>query len=195
MKWHCFGVVFWCVLQGCAQDAPRWKFVANLDNRFSTIGGDQVTLLGLKAGVQYRSTWRFGLGVSGIVNPVTFHYTSKKTSLPESNVVSFWYGSVYADWVLHHSPHWEIFLTEQAGFGKPSFKHEVNDEVVSDLNIPLYVNELSGQVNYKIWKGVGVGTGIGYRHLWNQKAALRNLFDAPIYIVKITLYPEDWWGH
>jgi hypothetical protein len=51
------------------------------------------------------------------------------------------------------------------------------------------LNEISGQVNYKIVPWLGVGAGIGYRNIWNKSALLQKTFDAPVYIIKIIIYP------
>ncbi|WP_428223759.1 hypothetical protein [Flavobacterium sp.] len=176
-------------------ESKKYRFVFQMDNRFSSLRGVDISILGGKLGFQYKKLFRLGLGTSFILWPVTISYVNKKTHTVTDNKVSFWYVSVFNDWILYKNKHWECFLTEQVGFGKPSFVREVNDAVVSDVNIPLYVNEVSGQVNYKITDWIGVGTGIGYRNIWNQKAALKATFDAPIYIGKIIIYPEGLFGN
>lgn len=167
-----------------------YRFVFQMDNRFSSLHGINITIIGGKAGVQYKKLFRLGLGSSFIVSPVDIVYVNRKTNALIENKVSFWYVSVFNDWILYKNKHWECFLTEQVGFGKPSFVREVNDAIVSDINIPLYVNEVSGQVNYKITNWIGIGAGFGYRNIWNSKSALKNTFNAPIYIGKLILYPQ-----
>ena len=168
----------------------KWKFAFQLDNRFSSIRNTDITIFGAKVGLQYKNLTRFGVGASFIVNPVTIEYFNKKLRVQETNVLSFWYVSVFNDWILYKSNHWECFLTEQMGTGNPSLKREVNDEVVANINVRLLLNEISGQVNYKINNWIGVGAGIGYRNILNNNPQLKNNFDAPIYIAKIIIYPE-----
>jgi hypothetical protein len=171
-------------------EAKKWKFAFQFDNRFSSIRNNDITIFGAKAGVQYKNLTRFGMGASFITNPVTIEYFNKKTKANETNNISFWYVSVFNDWILYKSNHWECFVTEQIGYGKPSFVREVNDEIVSDVNIGLVVNEISAQTNYKFNSWIGVGAGIGYRNILNPNARLKTTFDAPIYIVKVIIYPE-----
>ncbi len=104
--------------------------------------------------------------------------------------VSFWYFSVFNDWILYKNEKWELFLTEQIGFGKPSLTRSVGDDVISDINVNLYVNELSAQVNYKIMPWLGAGAGFGYRKILNKNHLLNATFNAPIYILKVIVYPE-----
>lgn len=168
----------------------KWKFAFQLDNRFSSIRNTDITIFGAKVGLQYKNLTRFGVGASFIVNPVTIEYFNKKLKVQETNVLNFWYLSFFNDWILYKSNHWECFLTEQMGTGNPSLKREVNDEVVANINVRLLLNEISGQVNYKINNWIGVGAGIGYRNILNNNPQLKNNFDAPIYIAKIIIYPE-----
>ncbi len=168
----------------------KWKFAFQLDNRFSNIRNTDITIFGAKVGLQYKNLTRFGVGVSFIVNPVTIEYFNKKLRVQETNVLSFWYVSIFNDWILYKSKHWESFVTEQIGTGNPSLKKEINDEVVSNINVRLVLNEISGQVNYKINNWIGMGAGIGYRNILNKNSQLKNTFDAPIYIAKIIIYPE-----
>ncbi len=168
----------------------KWRFAFQLDNRFSSIRNNNITIFGAKVGVQYKNLTRFGLGVSFIVNPVTIEYFNKKLKAQETNTLNFWYISVFNDWILYKSNHWECFITEQIGTGNPSFTREVNDEIVSDINIGLVLNEISGQVNYKFNDWIGLGTGFGYRNILNKNGQLKDTFNAPIYIVKLIIYPE-----
>jgi|JI61114BRNA_FD_contig_31_6845831_length_1144_multi_3_in_0_out_0_3 hypothetical protein len=171
-------------------EVKKWKFAFQFDNRFSSISKNDITIFGAKAGIQYKNSTRFGLGVSFITNPVTIQYFNKKTEKEETNTVNFWYISLFNDWILYKDKNWECFVTEQIGYGKPSFTREINDEIVSDVNVGLLVNEISGQAGYKINDWIGLGTGFGYRNLINRQANLKAAFNAPIYIVKIIIYPE-----
>ena len=59
-----------------SQETPRkWKFAFQLDNRFSSIRGHEVTVFGAKVGLQYKRLTRFGIGSSFILNPCLL-YTS-----------------------------------------------------------------------------------------------------------------------
>ena len=169
----------------------KWKFNFQLDNRFSKIHNNEVVIFGAKIGMQYKNLTRFGIGASTIIKPVTVPYFDRRTNTAGENIINFWYISIYNDWIVYKSSKWECFLTEQIGYGKPTFIREVNNDVIKDVNRDLYVNEISGQVNYKILTWLGAGTGVGYRNLWNKKSALTNTFNAPIYIFKLIIYPES----
>lgn len=172
------------------ESRPNWKFAFQLDNRFSSIQKADITIFGAKVGLQYKNLTRFGIGASAILNPVTIDYFNKKMKTQETNTLNFWYISFFNDWIVYKSDHWECFLTEQIGMGNPTFSKEVNDQIVTDVNVKLVVNEFSGQVNYKISNWFGLGSGIGYRNILNTNSQLKNTFNAPIYIVKVIIYPE-----
>ncbi len=172
----------------------KYKFNFQLDNRYSSIRGNNIMIFGTKIGLQYRNLTRFGVGVSFIINPVDISYTNKKTQKVEDNKINFWYASIFSDWILYKNKKLECFVTEQIGYGKPNFVKEVDNEVVSNLTVPLLLNEISGQANYKITSWIGLGAGAGYRNLWNGNSNLKRTFDAPIYIVKVIIYPESFFS-
>ena len=128
----------------------------------------------------FKKLTRIGLGSSFIINPVYINYFNKKINMEETNKISFWYFSFFNDWILYKNNKWECFVTEQIGYGKPSFVKEVNDDVVSDVNVDLYVNEISGQVNYKFSSWIGIGTGFGYRNLFNKKSFIGKVVTAKL---------------
>ena len=172
------------------QKPEKYKFNFQLDNRLSSIRNNTITLFGAKVGLQYKNLTRFGAGVSFIVNPVEISYINKKTKLEETNTINFWYGSLFNDWILYKNNKWECFVTEQIGFGKPTFVREVGSETVNDIAVPIFVNEISAQVNYKLFNWAGIGAGFGYRNLWNGDTRLKTTLNAPIYIFKLIIYPE-----
>jgi hypothetical protein len=188
--------IFWLIslfsLCTYSQDETikKWKFVFQLDNRFSSIQNKDITIFGAKTGVQFRNATRFGIGISFITKPVLIDYFNKKTKQEETNTIGFSYLSFFDDVILYKNKKWECFITEQICFGNPRFSKEVNDEIVSDVNVRMFLNEISGQVNYKIFPWLGAGIGAGYRNVWNKSGLLRNTFNAPVYIGKIIIYPE-----
>jgi hypothetical protein len=185
-----FILLFITSLYSQENEPKKWKFAFQLDNRFSSIKKNDIVVFGAKVGVQYKNMTRFGVGTSFILNPVTIEYFNKKAGADDTNTINFWYVSFFNDWILYKNLHWECFITEQIGFGKPSFVREINDEIVRDVNVSLYINEISGQINYKIKPWIGIGAGFGYRNCLNNNQSLKNTFNAPIYIAKIIIYPE-----
>lgn len=179
------------------ENVKKYKFNFQLDNRFSNIRDYKITILGAKIGVQYKNLTRFGFGASFIINPVDITGTlqvkikKKIVNEPTEEKISFWYFSLYNDWILFKSKHWECFATEQIGYGKPVYVYNVNNSTVREDEIPLLVNEISGQLNYKIFTWMGVGAGFGYRNIWNGDSVVKNTFDAPIYIARLIIYPES----
>jgi hypothetical protein len=179
-----------------AQDSvvsKKWKFTFQFDNRFSSINGTDITIFGAKAGLQYENLLRFGIGGSFIISPVAVEYFNKRTKTTENDKINFWYGSVFVDYIIYKNSRWECFVTEQIGYGTPNFTREtkrLKNDIVSDVELSLFVNEVSGQANYKITNWIGLGAGFGYRHILNSNSVLKSTFNAPIYIVKLVLYPE-----
>lgn len=167
----------------------EYKFSFQLDNRLSSIKDNNITIYGAKIGIQYKHLTRLGIGGSFIANPVIINYFNKKLKLEETNTFYFWYFSLFNDWIIYKKNRWECFFTEQLGFGKPNFSKEINDEIVVDISRNLLLNELSGQVNYKVLPWLGAGAGFGYRNVLNGNSQFKNTMNAPIYILKLIIYP------
>ena len=182
-------IVLWFISASSAQDSiskRKWRFAFQLDNRFSSIKQTNITIFGAKIGLQYKNLTRIGVGGSFILNPVLITYYDKKTKTTENDNIKFWYLSVFNDWIIFKNKHWECFLTEQIGFGKPLFTTEVKrlkKNIVSDVELDLFVTEISGQANYKIASWIGAGAGFGYRNILNSSSDLKSVFNAPIYIL------------
>ena len=75
--------------------SKKWKFSFQLDNRFSSIRNQEITVFGAKVGFQYKKLTRIGLGSSFIINPVYINYFNKKINKEETNKISFWYFSIF----------------------------------------------------------------------------------------------------
>jgi hypothetical protein len=173
----------------------KWKFNFQFDNRYSNINGNQVTIFGSKVGVQYRKMTRFGIGGSFILHPIDVYITNRKGKITGDTKISFWYFSIFNDWILYKSKHWETFFTEQIGFGKPELVQTITKgNVITERDPNLYVNEISWQANYKITPWIGVGAGFGYRNILNQESVLKSRFNAPVYIFKVIVFPETFFN-
>ncbi|MEO0058900.1 MAG: hypothetical protein RLZZ312_547 [Bacteroidota bacterium] len=171
-------------------EIDNWKFVVQLDNRFSSIQKNDIFIVGGKAGFQYLERLRVGIGASLILEHVTIEYFNKQTNQDEVNTMGFWYGSVFADWIAYKNQRFEVFFTEQIGFGKPNFTKTVNDKIVSDVNTNILINEISGQINYKVRPWIGLGAGFGYRNSIRKSLQIRRALDAPVYMLKLVFYPQ-----
>jgi len=198
MKKSLLLLVLFSTLTIFSQDnLKKYKFNFQFDNRYSNIRNYKITIFGAKMGIQYKNLTRFGVGASFIVSPVditgTLQVRIKKKLVNENTEekISFWYFSVYNDWIFYKTKHWECFATEQIGYGKPVYVYQVNNATVREEDIPLYVNEISGQVNYKIFSWMGLGAGLGYRNIWNGGSEVKDTFNAPIYIARLIIYPES----
>ena len=192
MKKNLFIFFCLCIVSSYGQDTlvKKWKLNLQLDNRFSSINDKNITLFGFKAGLQYKNLTRFGIGMSTVLKPISVEYYNKDTNLNETNTMNFWYVSVFNDWIFFRSKHWQCFITEQFGVGRPNFTREVNNEVVSDMDVTIFLNEISVQAQYKILPWIGAGAGIGYRNSLNKSNALKSTINAPIYILKVIIYPK-----
>jgi hypothetical protein len=91
------------------------KYVINIDNRNSFIGGETISILGIKTGISVHHRWRFGLGYHQILFPVSIDYTYQSQVYKAK--LSFWYLSTYAEWVIIHRKQYELSAPLTYGVG------------------------------------------------------------------------------
>ncbi len=189
-----FILLFFCFISiicfGQDSIVKKYKFNLQFDNRFSSIENNSVTIYGLKVGAEYRGLTRFGIGVSAVLKPIPLIYYNMTSNANETNSMNFWYVSIFNDWIFFRNKHWQCFITEQFGVGKPNFTKEINNQIVDDVNVTIFLNEISVQAQYKILPWIGAGAGIGYRNSLNKSNVLKTTINAPIYVLKVILYPK-----
>ncbi|MES2389204.1 MAG: hypothetical protein V4543_14475 [Bacteroidota bacterium] len=180
------------------------RLVANLDARNSFILGSQAFMLGGKLGLEFNDRWRTGIGYYFLPKAYIYNY-SPPSNEPQPLVVqqkmSFSYFSLYGEYVMYSNRKWEFSSPVSLGFGNIHMSDlDLNGRPIDKpRNRPVLLIEpyLSG--HYRIFSWVGIGAGVGYRHVFDTRkkfkfdndTRLSRGFDSPIWIVKVKLFPGD----
>ena len=185
----------------------KTRIIFNFDARNSIIRGEKAYLFGTKLGLEFNDRWRTGLGFYFLAPPK--EYTNLPAlppgapagiEVPVSQRLFFNYFSVFGEYIIYGSKHWELSAPLSIGYGK------ITDENYSEAGNLLttrkhhvLVLEPAVQGHYKVFSWIGIGAGIGYRHVLGTDGGLhtkydtrtsRN-FDSPVWIAKIKLFPGD----
>ncbi len=83
-----------------SQEVKKWKLDFQLDNRFSFIRNQSITIFGAKIVVSYKEITSFGVGASFIINPVELGFINRQTQEEGTTSINFWYFSLYNDWYI-----------------------------------------------------------------------------------------------
>jgi len=168
-------------------------FVFNFDTRYTLFGNDPARISGLKAGLEWRSRFRTGLGFYTLSTPL-------KTKLPVTSpdqtaieaLVKFRYAAVYGEYVLLKNKRWETSVPMQLGFGSTlNVYKDAAGNVQRTTKVPLWLIEPSISGHYKVFPWAGIGAGAGYRQMLTHANRESGRLNGPIYYLKVKLFTGE----
>lgn len=170
---------------------PEVKF----DSRNSFIGARYARIYGIKAGLDYNGTFKFGLGYNWLSSDV-FRTMSIRNSRGEVEEVkaqyTFNYLSPYAEYVFYKKEPWNISVSALLGFGRANYAYFDSYWVHTSTNPDfVMVYEPYMTARYRLFKYIGVGAGVGYRLAVSQDKFSKSRLNSPIYVIKLRLYLAD----
>jgi hypothetical protein len=167
----------------------KWRFEMILDARTTFVAGENAKLGGLRLGMEYRRVHRFGLGLYGLNNTLGSRTLSQIDENVDSALFSFSYLSIYYERVFYFHPKWELSSTIHLGSGEINVSYSlVGEDQFQNLE-PINVRPLeistSAYYNFTWWLSSGVG--FGYRHMRKAPQEVRDIYNSPIYLVKLKI--------
>ena len=171
------------------------KFNIRLDSRNSFITTQSVKLLGLKAGLEFGGRLRLGLGYYWLASHISEDITlpNKQNGLDTfPGRLKFRYLAYYIEYAFYQNRNWEFSVPFQIGFGNSLYRYEneMGKKRSNDFG-PAVLIAPGVEANYKILPWLGFGLGIGYRIMLLNNPAIKEHFSAPIYVIKLKIYPKE----
>ncbi len=169
-------------------------FTFRFDNRNSFITNYRAWIYGVKIGLQFQNNFRTGLDFSmlhtGIYVDQNIEYEGEIYNAVSSKL-HLEYASIFAEYVFYKTEKWEFSLPIQLGGGTSYFKYTIDNKNFINNRAPVIMYEANITGQYKLIKGLGVGTGIGYRIMLLSNPKINQHFTSPIFSLKVILYPFD----
>ncbi len=165
----------------------KWKADFVLDFRKTLVSNTQVTMGGLRFGAEYRRVHRFGIGLYGLGKGVTTSSLLEvDTAIVESNL-NMSYASLFYERVLFFNPKWEWSATIHQGAGtiKGSYRYRNTSEWINYEDKRVRPFEISTTGYYHITWWCSVGAGVGYRYMRRTLEEVRDVYSAPVAIVRL----------
>lgn len=166
-----------------------------VDSRHSFVANRIARILGIKAGLDYNQKVKIGLGFNFLWNEVEQErvLTNELGNLDTLNATfKLNYFSPYFEYVFYQEEKWQISVLGLVGVGKSRFDYTDNTGFKGSINNSwVFLWEPYMSAEYKIWKYVGVGAGVGYRLAYSSNAFTRSRLSSPIYILKLKVYLKD----
>lgn len=162
------------------------------DSRHSFINQSGVSVFGVKGGIEFDRTLRFGLGfnilATKLTRAITFNYEGVSSTTNDARLV-FYHVSPYVEYVFYQKNRWEVSIPIQFGIGNSyyTYKTESGQRINSNKQFILsYEPAITAQ--YKIFKYFGPGLGVGYRLMIVDNSAVEESFNSPVYIFRFKIF-------
>ncbi len=173
------------------KEEKRIKFFIGLDARRSFVLNKNTKFNGIKIGLSYNNKHRFGLGIYGMQQPITFVGEVDRIKHPEATDTvrfNFGYGSIFYEYVWFKNKRWDLSTPIHFGLGNLSFSYLDTAKAYQ----PLYgggalMTELTGVAQFKVFRWFALGSGVGYRMMLVDDKTIRNNLNSPVYIIQFKI--------
>ena len=164
------------------------KFLFSFDSRNSYMSDQWVKMFGFKIGMEIRERYRWGFGAYELQEPIRLDpIETKSGKLLKSTLTKFDYNTVFTEYLFHHNYRWTGGVMMSYGTGNADLHIEDidagRDSMIQIAEIPIFAIDLYGYNHVTPWLAPGVG--FGYRWVLGEGKSLKNVFNAPFYVVKV----------
>ena len=172
---------------------PRLNLV--VDTRGSFVSNRQVTVMGLRIGLEHGARVRYGIGYNFLLTQVERERTVSEMGAERiaATRLRLGYFAPYFSYSFYVRKRWEVSIPVQVGVGSGSLIYRDLDGDRQKLQrTTVWVYEPLMVVQYRFWKYASFQLGWGYRVVARSKG-LDELLTAPIYVLGIRVFTRELW--
>jgi hypothetical protein len=168
------------------------KLDARVDLRNSFITTRLAQIRGVKLGLDYESTVKFGLSYNWLESNITRQFDDADGSYDAE--LKYRYIAPYFEYAFYRRDPWEISIPAHLGLGLANYEYNtVSGRVQQPYQFILsYEPYMVGR--YIVFKYFGIGAGVGYRLVLVGNNALQENFNSPIYVFKFQVLLGRIWS-
>ncbi len=171
---------------------PKLSF--RFDNRYSFTATTPSKIIAFKIGAEFNDVFKIGGGYNILQSKITkpFYIESNGVNIDTvTSTLKMGYVSYYAEYVFFKNKRWEFSIPIQLGIGNTHFEYHYGDHKFKN-NWSVIINyEASVNGQYKIFKWVGIGAGLGYQLMLKDNPHIDENFNTPIYVIKLKIFIGD----
>lgn len=158
------------------------KLLVKLDSKYSFVSNQLVTMRGVKAGLNFDSRVKIGVGYSWMKNDFNFDNPTNLVN-NENYDLRYSYVSTFFDYNFYNEKKWSFLVNTDLAVVKLGYK---NLET-SSFDYYSYggVIEPSLIGEYDLIKYIVIGSGLGYRFVFRESNNIPEQFSAPIFILRL----------
>ena len=180
-------------IKSAFSEKPEIDF--KLETRNSFIASRHAGVLSFRLGLNFDDRIRTGLGYNFLITTV-FNELTVTNSVDQREVLSarfkMRYINVYGEYRYYNKNRVELIFHLLGGLGSSNFRYEdahgVSDKTRNRF-VLVYEPYMSG--DYRVFKCLGIGAGLGYRLVYSPDRFSRTRLNSPIYIVKTKVYLQE----
>lgn len=173
------------------KEEKNLKFFFGFDARRSFVLKKNSKFNGIKIGLSYKNKHRFGLGLYGMQEPITFVGEVDRIKHPDATDTvrfNFGYGSLFYEYVWFKNKRWDLSTPIHFGLGNLAFSFKDTSANYQRLfGGGALMTELTGVAQFKIFRWFALGTGVGYRMMLIDDKTIRKSLNSPVYIFQVKI--------
>lgn len=164
---------------------PAFKF----DTRNSFITGNSAKVYGIKGGLSFNKTLTIGIGYNFIGTDLAENLTIGNEI--RAGQIKMRYVAPFIEYSFYKKGNWEVMVPVQLGIGQSFIRYDAKGQRtdIKKDNILLY--EPGMTVEYKLFKLIGIGGGLGYRIMLKNNRQIEQQFTSPVYVIRIRLIFDE----
>lgn len=173
-------------------------FIFKFDNRFSFAGDQAITIYGFRTGIKLKDKHEFGVALNWIGSRNFFELSppaanSELNPRPLSPVrarLLYRYAGVFYEYNFYQKKRWSLSIPLQFGTGKAGIDiQSVDDFSFVERRLERFILlEPAINIDYKVVRFAGIGTGIGYRLAYSPQDIVQTSLTKPVFILKVKVY-------
>jgi hypothetical protein len=165
------------------------RLTFQFDQRYSLIDSRWAGIKGIKIGVEWRGRYRAGTGLYFLSPGVRAYSPTPQVPAGVPAELRFRYIAAYGEYVIRGNPRWEISAPVQFGMGR-YYQEYVgeNGRRLRTSRDRVFLLEPTLGGHYRVFRWVGVGTGVGWRQAFSVKPQYSKDLNGPIAYLRAKLF-------
>ena len=164
------------------------SFTARFDTRNSFITGRSARIRGVKAGVTYENVIGYGLGFNWLASDfeTIYEFEVEGRHYERAAELNYFFFSPYLDYTFYRKNNWYVTIPVQIGIGWSNLTYKNENDQKERTESGLMVSyEPAMAVEYRPFKYLGLGVGVGYRLMIVNNEPTGYQFTSPVYLLKV----------
>lgn len=162
------------------------KFFSGFDSHRSFISNRDVSIFGVRMGLEFDDRVRLGIGVYFLMTPYSRNFMVPQPAGPDTLMqarLRLTHLSYLAEYVIFFSKRWEVSVPITLGLGEAHYP-----EVPGFRRQQFLMSSATLRADYKIFPFLGLAGGLGYRRILVGAPFFAESFNAPVYTFGLKLW-------